>query len=187
MQYSKCIEIRLGVAIKGCLPAVDLRGFQLSSLCRVMLHMLSLSDQDHGCVQETLEPGCPQWNLIWDLYPSSTETYLCYGTSSNGRTLSGLTKTRCKPWISLFTINSADKLVQTAQSSLDPWLQSNINQYILCFDQASVLCRYFTSSFRNILRPLPGLLELPLSVLFIYLSLPPECKGIPLEQQSCLC
>lgn len=146
------------------------------SCCTCFLSQIRIMD----VCKKHLEPGNPQWNLIGDFYPSSTETYLCYGTSSNGRTLWGLTKTRCKPWISLFTRNSADKLVQTAQSSLDPWLQrvTFIDRYFLCFDQAPVLCRYFTSYCRNILRPNPGLLELPLSVLFIYLSLPPECKGL---------
>lgn len=51
--------------------------FQLSSLCRVILHMLSLSDQDHGCVQETLGAREPTVESHLGLHILRPQRHIC--------------------------------------------------------------------------------------------------------------
>lgn len=53
---------------------------QLSPLCRVALDMLSLSDQDHGCVQRNTGSQGAHSGVSAAIYTLlATETYLVYG------------------------------------------------------------------------------------------------------------
>lgn len=141
--------------------------------------MLSLSDKDHESVQETPGTREPTVESQPGLIFCWPQRLICAVELAPMADLSwGLTKTRCRPSISLRTVNSADKLVQTVQSSLDPCLQGSIiNWYALGLNQASVLCQVLISGiYSGQFRPV-GITPQHAFYLRVYLSLPLECKG----------
>lgn len=106
-----------------------------------VLGMLSFSDREQSGVHETpWNQGAHSGSQLGLLTSCWQQKDICATKPAQMAELSGgLTKARCQSSVSLLKINIADQLVQ---SSLDSWFHITIvNQYVLCFDQALVLCK----------------------------------------------